>query len=80
MVCHIAKLAIKLKVGKVSKIFRNKNGFQILKVTDKKDAVNGSLETEKENIRKLLLDGEIDKKKRPYMEALRKKAKITIYF
>lgn len=75
-----AKLAFQLKVGQVSEIFRTKHGFQILKVTDKKAAVNGSLETEKENIRKLLLDGEIDKKKRPYLEALRKKAKIKIYF
>lgn len=75
-----AKLAFQLKLGEVSEIFRTKHGFQILKVTDKKAAVNGSLETEKDNIRKLLLDREIDKKKKPYLEALRKKAKIKIYF
>lgn len=75
-----AKLAFQLKVGGVSEIFRTQHGLQILKVTDKKAAVNGSLETEKESIRKLLVDREIDRRKKPYLEALRKKAQIKIYF
>ena len=75
-----AKLAFQLKVGEVSEIFRTQHGLQILKVTDKKAAVNGSLVTEKENIRKLLLNREIDRKKKPYLETLRKKAQIKIYF
>lgn len=75
-----SKLAFKLKVGEVSEIFRTKHGYQILKVTGIKPAKKGTLESERENIRKLLRDREIKTKSRPYLEALRKKANIKIYF
>lgn len=75
-----SKLAFKLKVGEVSEIFRTKHGYQILKVTGKKPAKKGSLESERENIRKLLIDREIKKRSRPYLKALRKQADIKIYF
>lgn len=75
-----SKLAFKLKVGQVSEIFRTKHGYQILKVTGKKAKRKGTLEDEKNNIRKLLIDRAIKKKSQPYLEALRKKANIKIYF
>lgn len=75
-----ADLAFKLNVGDVSEIFRTQHGFQILKVTAKKDAIHGTLEGEKENIRKLLMDWEIQNKSHSYLEKLRKQAKIKIYF
>ena len=75
-----SKLAFKLKVGEVSEIFRTKHGYQILKVTGKKAEKKGTLKSEKENIRKLLIDREIKTKSHPYLEALRKKADIKIYF
>ena len=75
-----SKLAFKLKVGEVSEIFRTKHGYQILKVTGKKPGKKGTLESEKENIRKLLIDRKIKTKSRPYLEALRKQADIKIYF
>lgn len=75
-----SKLAFKLEVGQVSEIFRTKHGYQILKVTDKKAGKKGTLESEKENIRKLLIDRAIKTKSHPYLEALRKKADIKIYF
>jgi len=75
-----SKLAFKLKVDEVSEIFRTQHGYQILKVTGKKAGKKGTLESERENIRKLLIDREIKTKSRPYLEALRKKAKIKIYF
>ncbi len=75
-----SKLAFKLKVGQVSEIFRTKHGYQILKVTDKKAGKKGTLESERENIRKLLTDRAIRTKSHPYLEALRKKADIKIYF
>jgi parvulin-like peptidyl-prolyl isomerase len=75
-----SKLAFKLKVGEVSEIFRTKHGYQILKVTGKKPAKKGSLDSERENIRKVLIDREIKRKSRPYLEALRKEADIKIYF
>jgi parvulin-like peptidyl-prolyl isomerase len=73
-------LAFKLKVGEVSEIFRTQHGYQILKVTDKKAEKKGDLKNEKENIRKLLVDWEIKTKSQPYLEALRKKANIKVYF
>ena len=75
-----SELAFKLKVGKVSEIFRTQHGYQILKVTGKKAGKKGSLESERGNIRKLLRDREIKTKSHPYLEALRKKANIKIYF
>ncbi|MDH5763619.1 MAG: peptidylprolyl isomerase [Nitrospinota bacterium] len=75
-----SKLAFKLNVGQVSEIFRTKHGYQILKVTGKKEAKKETLENEKENIRKLLIDQQIKSKSHPYLEALRKQAKIKIYF
>ncbi len=75
-----SKLAFKLKVGEVSEIFRTQHGYQILKVTDKKAGKKGTLESERENIRKLLMDREIKNKSHSYLEALRKKADIKIYF
>ncbi|MDH3257630.1 MAG: peptidylprolyl isomerase [Nitrospinota bacterium] len=75
-----SKLAFKLKVGEISEIFRTKHGYQILKVTDKKAGRKGTLESEKENIRKLLIDREIKNRSHPYLEALRKQANIKIYF
>ena len=75
-----SKLAFKLKVGEVSEIFRTQHGYQILKVTGKKAGKNGTLESERKNIRKLLMDREIKNKSHPYLEALRKKANIKIYF
>jgi hypothetical protein len=51
-----------------------------LKVTGKKARIKGTLESERENIRKLMMDREIKNKSHSYLEALRKKADIKIYF
>lgn len=75
-----SKLAFELKVGEVSEIFRTQHGYQILKVTGKKAGRKGTLESERENIRQLLIDREIKRKTQPFLEALRKQATIKIYF
>jgi len=75
-----SKLAFELEVGQVSEIFRTQHGYQILKVTGKKEGKKGTLESEKENIRKILTDQEIKTKSHPYLKALRKQANIKIYF
>ena len=75
-----SKLAFKLKVGEVSEIFRTQHGYQILKVTAKKAGKKGTLESERENIREILIDQEIKNKSHPYLEDLRKTAEIKIYF
>ena len=75
-----SKLAFKLKVGEVSEIFRTQHGYQILKVTGKKAGKKGTLESEKKNIREILVDQEIKNKSHTYLKNLRKKATIKIYF
>ena len=75
-----SKLAFELKVGEVSEIFRTQHGYQILKVTGKQAGKKGTLASERENIRTILMSQEIKNKSHSYLEALRKKAKIKIYF
>ncbi len=80
MFAPFSERAFKLKVGEVSDVFPTRHGLQILKVTGKKDASTGTLEGEKENIRKILTDKKTQKQKRAYLKSLRKSAKIKIYF
>lgn len=80
MFAPFSKLAFKLNVGEVSEIFRTQHGYQILKVTGKKAGKKGTLESERENIREILIDQEIKNKSYPYLEDLRKTAEIKIYF
>ncbi|TDJ57893.1 MAG: hypothetical protein E2O41_07115 [Nitrospina sp.] len=80
MFAAFSKRAFKLKVGEVSDVFQTRHGLQILKVTGKKEASTGTLEGEKENIRKILTDKKTQKQKRAYLQSLRKNAKIKIYF
>ncbi len=75
-----SKRAFKLKVGQVSDIFKTRHGYQILKLTGIKPKKQGTLESEKETIRKILIDEQLKVKIQPYLEALRKQAKIKIYF
>lgn len=75
-----SKLAFQLNVGEVSEIFRTQHGYQILKVTGKKAGKKGTLESERENIRNILMDQEIKSKSQPYLKDLRKNADIKIYF
>ncbi len=80
MFAPFSERAFKLKVGEVSDVFPTRHGLQILKVTGKKEASTGTLEGEKENIRKILIDKKTQKKKRAYLQSLRKSAKVKIYF
>ena len=80
MFAAFSKRAFKLKVGELSTVFRTRHGLQILKVTGKKEASTGTLEGEKENIRKILTDKKTRKQKRAYLQSLRKSAKVKIYF
>ncbi len=72
--------AFSMKVGEVSEIFKTKHGFHILKVTDKKPGVSRSLENEKENIRKTLVEKKSAQATRTYVETLKKQADLKTYF
>lgn len=72
--------AFKLDKGAVSEIFRTKHGLQILMVTEVHPAVVGTLENSKDKIRQTLKELAIKNQTRPYLEGLRKKASVKIYF
>ncbi len=75
-----AEKAFKLKVGEVTNVFRSKHGLHLLKLTGIVEGSKGGFDAEKENIRKSFLQEEIKKKKKPYLDALRKEAKVKVYF
>jgi len=72
--------AFQLNEGDVSGIFRTKHGLQILKVTEVHPAVVGTFDNSKDRIRQILKEQAIKKQTRPYLESIRKKASVKIYF
>jgi len=72
--------AFDMKVGEVSKIFKTRHGFHILKVTDKKPGTSRSFENEKENIRKTLMEKKSAQATRTYVQNLKKQADLKTYF
>ncbi len=75
-----AEKAFKLKVGDVTDVFRSKHGLHLLKLTGIVEGSKGGFDEEKENIRQSFLQEEIKKKKKPYLDSLRKEAKVKVYF
>ena len=74
------KYAFSLEVGAVSEVFHTRHGLHLMKVTAKKPGGLSPLEQEKGNIEKTLKRKEIEKRTPGYVQALRKKAKVQIYF
>lgn len=72
--------AFKMKKGEVSEIFRTPHGLQILTVTDVQEGHKASLENSREIVRKKLVEQELKKRTRPYLESLKKEAKVKVYF
>ncbi|MFQ5482893.1 MAG: peptidylprolyl isomerase [Nitrospinaceae bacterium] len=72
--------AFSMQIGEVSEIFRTKYGFQILKVTGRKDAISKPLESVREDIAKILMMQGIEGRMTPYVAKLKEKAKIKVYF
>ena len=69
-----------MKIGEVSEIFRTGHGFHILKVTDRKAGGLSPFSTEKERIKKFLVQKKVSQATRDYIEKLKKQAKIKTYF
>ncbi|MGP0565994.1 peptidylprolyl isomerase [Nitrospina sp. 32_T5] len=72
--------AFKLGKGEISGIFKTAHGLQILKVTDVEKGFQATVENSRETIRKILLEQELKKRTRPYLEALKQDANVKIYF
>lgn len=80
MLPAFSERAFKLQVGEVSEIFKTKHGFHLLKVTDKKPAMNRSFENVKESIRNTLLEKKSAQATKAYVETLKKQASLKTYF
>ena len=72
--------AFDMTVGEVSEIFKTVHGFHILKLTDLKKGDIASLDKAKERIEKKLRKNKIGSATRSYVEALKQKADIKMYF
>ncbi|WP_054956412.1 peptidylprolyl isomerase [Paenibacillus dakarensis] len=70
--------AFKLEKGTYSKVpVKTSYGYHIVKVTDRKEATNPTLEDKKEDIRKQLVAGKVNDQSGAYLQELKEKAKIT---
>ena len=70
----------RMEVNTISKPFQTKHGFHIIKVTDKK--MGGYLPFDKvsNKIRQILKKNRINTEREAYVEDLKKKSKVKIYF
>lgn len=68
--------AFKLNKGELSGVVQSSFGYHIIKVTDKKEAVQATFEGKKEEVRKNMVNEEVQTKANEWLEGLRKEAKI----
>lgn len=80
MLKAFSERAFRLKVGEVSEVFKTRNGYHILKVTDKVPGGQVSLEKVEGKIRERLTKQKIAEKTREYVNTLRTQGKINVYF
>ncbi|MBW4841321.1 MAG: peptidylprolyl isomerase [Paenibacillaceae bacterium] len=69
--------AFKLAKGEISEPVKTTEGYQVIKVTDKKEAHTATLEEKKEEIRKGLVSQQVSSMSGTWLEDVRGKAKIT---
>lgn len=73
----VEEAAFKLAKGEVSEPVKTSEGYQVIKVTDKKEAHEATLEEKKEEIRKGLISQQVSSMSGTWLEDVRSKAKIT---
>jgi len=72
--------AFNMNVGEVSEIFKTVHGFHILKLTDLKKGDTLSLDNAKERIERKLRKNKLGSATLSYLEALKQKSDIKMYF
>lgn len=80
MFAPFSERAFKMKVGEVSDVFQTRHGLHLLKVTGKKPGGYSSFEQVEKKIEQTVKRNKISAKTREYIDALRQKAEVKIYF
>jgi peptidyl-prolyl cis-trans isomerase C len=73
----LEKVAFKLKVGQVSDVVETQYGYDIIKVTDRKDASTIPFEQARDEIIQRLTEQKQAELAEQYIESLKSKAKIV---
>lgn len=76
----VEEAAFKLAKGEISEPVKTSEGYQVIKVTDKKEAHTATLEEKKDEIRKSLISQQVSSMSGAWLEDVRSKAKITNTF
>ena len=69
-----------MKVNEVSPVFKTGLGLHLLKLTDLKEGKTMPLDKTKTRIEKILRKNKVGNATRNYMEKLKQKSKIKMYF
>lgn len=77
MVAEFSDAAFKLKVGETSGAVKTDYGYHIIKVTDRKEAKEYTLDEKKEEIKKTLTSQKVSEMSSTWLQDLTTKAKIT---
>lgn len=73
----IEDAAFKLAKGEISDPVKTSGGYQVIKVTDRKEAHTATLAEEKEKIRKMLVSQQVSQMSDAWLQNLHSKSKIT---
>jgi len=73
----VEEAAFKLAEGEISDPVKTSEGYQVIKVTDKKEAHTATLDEKKDEIRKTLISQQVSSMSGAWLEDVRSKAQIT---